>query len=77
MLGTTLIADVCLLLAARPFEPFFIMTTGGIRYRILSPDHAAANPQRTRLVIWFDDGSSVTVSGTHISAIEKEARKGM
>jgi hypothetical protein len=25
------------------------------------------------VIVWFDDGSSVTVSGLHIAAVEKEA----
>ena len=33
------------------------------------------HPRGTRVVIWFDDDSSVTVSGLHIVAIEKAAAK--
>jgi hypothetical protein len=70
-----MIADVQQRLRATPFEPFFIVTSSGHRYRIPSADHAGTNPRGSRLVIWFDDDSSVTVSGLHIAAVEKEAAK--
>jgi hypothetical protein len=38
-------------------------------------EHAAIDPQRSRLVIWFDDGSSVMVSGLHIASVEMEAKQ--
>lgn len=62
-------------LEAGPFEPFFIITRSGHRYRIASPDHAGVHPHGSRVVIWFDDDSNVTVSGLHTAAIEKEAVK--
>jgi hypothetical protein len=68
-----MIGDIRKLLAARPFEAFFILTSGGNRYHVPSGEHAAVDPQRSRVVVWFDDGSSVTISGLHITAIEKEA----
>lgn len=70
-----MIADIWQLLNARPFEPFLIVTTGGNRYRVASAEHAGIDPQRSRVVVWFDDGSSVTVAGLHIDPIEKEARQ--
>jgi hypothetical protein len=68
-----MIADIRQLLVARPFEPFFILTSGGSRYHVPSSEHAAVDPQRSRVVVWLDDGSSVTISGLHITTIEKEA----
>ena len=68
-----MIADIRQFLAARPFEPFFILTSGGNRYRVPSSEHAAVDPQRSRVVVWLDDGSSGTIAGLHITAIEKEA----
>lgn len=68
-------ADVRQHLAAGPFEPFAIITSSGHRYRVSSADHAGIHPRGSRMVIWFDDDSSVTVSGLHIVAIEKEAAK--
>ena len=68
-----MIADIRQLLNARPFEPFFIVTTGGNRHRVPTDEHAGTDPQRSRVVVWFDDGSSVTVAGLHVAAIEKEA----
>ncbi len=68
-----MIADVRQLLGAGPFEPFFIVTSSGKRYRVASADHASINPQASRVLVWFDDESSVTVSGLHIAALEKGA----
>ena len=68
-----MIADVRQHLQAGPFEPFAIVTSSGRRYRIASADHASLHPHGSRVVIWFDDESSVTVSGLHIVAIEKDA----
>ena len=59
-------------LAARPFEPFLILTSGGNQYRVPSAEHAGINPRGNRVVVWFDTGGSVTVSGLHIVAVEKE-----
>ena len=68
-----MIAGIRQLVQATPFEPFFIVTSSGNRYRVASADHAGINPQASRVVVWFDDESSVTLSGLHIAALEKEA----
>ena len=68
-----MVADIRQRLEARPFEPFFILTSGGSRNLVPSAEHAAVDPQRSRVVVWFDDGSSLTISGLHIVAIEKAA----
>jgi hypothetical protein len=68
-------ADIRQLLAAGPFEPFYIVTSSGKRYRVPSADHANTNPRGSRVVIWFDDDSSVTLAALHIAAIEKDAPK--
>jgi hypothetical protein len=70
-----MIADVRHHLQAGTFEPFSIITSSGDRYRIASVDHADIHPHGSRVVIWFDDDSGVTVSGLHIVAIEKETAK--
>jgi hypothetical protein len=70
-----MIAEVRQHLQAGPFEPFVIVTSIGRRYPVVSADHAGINPNGTRAVIWFDDDSSVTISGLHIVAIEKEAAR--
>jgi hypothetical protein len=69
-----MIADVRHHLEAGPFEPFAIVTSSGHRYEISSPDHAGINPCGNRIVIWFDDGGSVTLSALHVTAVEKLAR---
>jgi hypothetical protein len=68
-----MIADTRQCLRAGPFEPFSIVTSSGNRYRVATADHAGVNPQGSRVVVWFDDESSVTLSGLHIAALEKEA----
>jgi hypothetical protein len=68
-----MVGDIRQLLGVRPFEPFFILTSGGNRYHVASSEHAAVDPQRSRVVVWLDDGSSVTIAGLHITSIEKEA----
>lgn len=67
-----MIADIRQFLEAGPFEPFFIVTSSGNRYRVATADHASINPQGSRVVVWFDNESSVTVSGLHIAAVEKD-----
>jgi hypothetical protein len=68
-----MIADIRRFLAARPFEAFAILTSGGDRYPVPSGEHAAVVPQRSRVVVWLDDGSSVTIAGLYITALEKAA----
>ena len=70
-----MIADIRHLLQAGPFEPFSIVTSSGDRHRIPSEDHAGIHPRGSRVVIWFDDDSGITVSGLQIVAIEKESGK--
>jgi hypothetical protein len=68
-----MIADIRQLLQAGPFEPFSIITSSGNRYRVASADHASTNPQGSRVVVWFEDDSSVTLAGLHIAGLEKES----
>jgi hypothetical protein len=65
-----MIADIKKLLETSPFEPFSIVTSGGKTYHVATSDHAGISPAGSRLVVWFDDESSVTLSGLHITAIE-------
>jgi hypothetical protein len=66
-----MVAGVRRYLEAGPFQPFAIVTSSGHRYEIPSADHAGMSPEGNRIVIWFDDGGSVTLSAMHITAIEK------
>ena len=66
-----MIADIRHHLEARPFEPFTIVLSSGDRYQISTADHANVGPSGGRMVVWFDDDGSVTLSGLHIVAIEK------
>ena len=67
-----MIGDIRYLLAQVPFRPFSVVTSSGMKYRIGSPDHAGFNPQKTRVLIWFDDGSGVTIAALHVVALEDE-----
>lgn len=66
-----MIGDIRQHLEAAPFEPFTIVTSSGRRYPVPSADHAGLNPSASRVVVWFDDESSVTIAGLHVVALEK------
>jgi hypothetical protein len=66
------VRDIRQLLDTRPFQPFSIVTGAGKQYRIPTADHAGVNPAGSRVVIWFDDGSGVTISALHIASLEQE-----
>ena len=66
-----MIADIRHHLEARPFEPFTIVLSSGDRHQIATADHANVGPSGSRMIVWFDDDGSVTLSGLHIVAIEK------
>jgi hypothetical protein len=65
-----MVHDIRQLLDTRPFQPFSIVTSAGKQYRIPTADHAGVNPTGSRVVIWFDDGSGVTISALHIASLE-------
>ena len=66
-----MIGDIRQSLDAMPFEPFTVVTSSGRHYGVQTRDHAGLNPRGSRLVIWFDDDSSITISNLHIVAVEK------
>lgn len=68
-----MIGDIGKLLAIRPFEPFSVVTNAGMRYRVASPDHINFTPRKTRVVILFDDETTVVISALHIASVEIEA----
>lgn len=68
-----MIEDVRDFLEERPFVPFTIVTTGGSRYRVATPDHSSISPPPRRVVVWTDSGGSVIISGLHVASVEKEA----
>ena len=67
-----MIADIRHLLEAIPFQPFYIVTSSGIKYRIASRDHIGFNPQGSRVLVWFDDGSGAILAALHIVSLEQE-----
>lgn len=68
--------SVVQLLRARPFRPFVVVTTAGLQYRVESPDHAHLNPLGTRVTIYLDDDSQITIAGLHIASLELPAEAG-
>jgi hypothetical protein len=68
-----MITDIELLLSLHPFVPFIIVTRNGQRYRVSSPEHAGINPRSSRVHVWFDDDTGVTIAERQIVALEKEA----
>jgi hypothetical protein len=66
------IADVERLLEQRPFVPFVILTRCGQRYRVASAEHAGINPRGSRVHVWFDDETGVTIAAMNMVAVEKE-----
>ena len=68
-----MIDDIGQHLAANPFQPFTIVKSGAMKYRVAGRDHAGINPCGTRLVVRFDDGGSVTIACMHINTLEEEA----
>ena len=67
-----MIDEIRRLLAARPFVPFVIVTTGESRYRVASNEHAAISPQPFRVVVWFDEGGGVTIATLDIASVEHD-----
>jgi hypothetical protein len=67
-----MIEDIELLLSLHPFVPFVIVTRNGQRYRVSSADHAGINPRGSRVHVWFDDDTGVTIAELQIIALEKE-----
>ena len=65
-----MIAEIRQLLAARPFQPFSVLTNGGWSYFVPTGDHTSISPEGNRLVIWFDEGGSIILSGLHVTSIE-------
>jgi hypothetical protein len=49
------------------------VTSSGHRYPVASLGHAGIHPRGSRVVVWFDDDSSVTVAALHMVAIEKNS----
>ena len=68
-----MIADIRRLLDTQPFEAFSIVTSSGQRYFVASHEHAFINPRQTRVTVFFDDDSQVSISALHIVAIEQSA----
>ena len=71
-----MIGEIRQSLSAVPFEPFAVVTSSGRHYRVPTRDHAGLNPKGSRVVIWFDDDSSITISSLHIVALEKKPLAG-
>ncbi len=66
-----MIDDIKLRLEESVFEPFTIVTSSGARYHVASRDHIGFGPNKSRVVVWFDNDTSVLISGLHMTAIEE------
>jgi len=66
------IEDIQRLLGQRPFVPFLIVTRSGQSYRVASAEHTGINPRGSRVHVWFDDDTGVTIAEANIVALEKE-----
>ncbi len=53
----------------KDFSPFTICTSGGERFEVSSRDRVALNPQRNRVVVFFDDGTNITLTAPHIIGV--------
>jgi hypothetical protein len=59
-------------LEERPFVPFTIVTTGGSRYRVATPDHSSISPPPRRVIVWTDRGGAAIIAGLHVASLEKD-----
>ena len=67
-----MIDDLKLRLEESVFRPFTIVTSSGARYRVASRDHLGFGPNKSRVVVWFDNDTSVLISGLHMTAIGED-----
>ena len=58
-------------LLAAPFQPFTVVSSGGMKYFVATRDHASIDPSGKHLAIWYDNGSGVMISVLHITAVER------
>lgn len=70
-----MVQDIKRALLTQPFQPFQIVASSGHKYRVPTSEHAAVSPTGNRVVVWFDDESSVNLAGLHIAAIEFETKR--
>lgn len=54
---------------AAGFQPFTIVTSSGEQFEVPTRDHLAFNPQRTYVLVVFDDGTHTTLTGLHIIGV--------
>ena len=57
------------LYSAEQFFPFTIVTSSGERFEVPTRDHLAFNPQKTYVLVFFDDGTHITLTGLHIVGV--------
>ena len=67
-----MIDDIKLRLEESVFRPFTIVTSSGAKYRVASRDHVGFGPKHSRVIVWFDDDTSVLIAGLHMVAIEED-----
>lgn len=62
------------LLPVRPFEPFSIRTRAGRVYEVPTTDPIFIAPRGTRVSVYFDDDTHVTLSPLHIVAAREKTQ---
>lgn len=69
-----MIGQIQRLLSVKPFEPFFVRTSDGQVYEVPTTDHLQVAPRGTRVAIYFDDDTHVTLSLLHIVAVREKSQ---
>jgi hypothetical protein len=58
-----------------PFEGFIITMNDGRKFKITHPDYADVSPKGTKVIIYFDDDSSIDLSSILIASVENVKTK--
>ena len=60
------------MLKNEPFEPFQVLTSGGAEYQVPIVDHVSFNPKGTRVIVYVDDDTHITLSPLHIVGVREK-----
>ncbi len=70
-----MIADLRLLIAAQPFQPFMIHTSDGAAAHVPTVDHIAIAPSGFTVVIFHDEGGQNLISPRQIARLSVDATR--
>jgi hypothetical protein len=65
------IQEIQRLRAAKPFEPFRVLTADGEKYEVRHPEHIAQTPSGRLITIGLDDDSTVTLDLLLVTEVQK------